>query len=228
MRFCFAPLPLLVFVLTISVCPVVATAVDKGTARWEARVGRYLERDKSQHPPEGAVVFAGSSSIDIWSTLKTDFPGIPVVNRGIGGTHLGDLPDFAPQLILPLHPRILVVYAGDNDLADGRSVAEVIAAFDKMRSQFHAAEPEAKLVFIALKPSPLRKALLPRMREANQKIFQLCQADPRCRFVDVFAPMLDAKGEPRTDLFGPDNLHMNQAGYRLWTSLVAPAIADSQ
>ncbi len=208
--------------------PLAVLAADQGSARWEARVGRYLEKDKAQSPAERAVVFAGSSSIDIWSTLKTDFPGISVVNRGISGTHLGDLPDYAGRLVYPLHPRILVVYAGDNDLADGRSVAEVVAAFERLRRQFYAAEPEARLVFISLKPSPRRKALLPQMREVNQAISALCQGDPQAKFVDVFTAMLDGAGEPRADLFGPDNLHMNQAGYRLWTSLVGPVIGPGR
>jgi hypothetical protein len=65
------------------------------------------------------------------------------------------------------------------------------------------------------------------MREANEKLSALCRSDPRCTFVDVFTPMLDAKGEVRADLFGPDNLPMNDAGYRLWTSLVRPAIGQA-
>lgn len=194
-------------------------------ARWRPRVDRYLERDQFEPPPIGGVVFAGSSSIDMWTTLSVDFPGLPIVNRGIGGSWLSHLPEYAPQLILPLRPTTVVVYAGENDLQHNMTVDQVVDAFERVRAQLYAADPAVRLIFLALKPSPRRRALLSRMQEANVRIAAACEGDPRCTFVDVFTPMLDASGEPRAELFLEDQLHMNVEGYRLWTSLVAPVLA---
>jgi lysophospholipase L1-like esterase len=193
-------------------------------ARWQAGTDRYIEFDRTNPPPSDAVVFTGSSSIEMWRTLHADFPDIPVVNRGIGGTWLADLLEFAPRLVYPLKPRTIVVYAGENDLQDGRSAEDVVTAFEQLRAQIHQEAPGAHLVFLALKPSPSRCALLPAMREANVRIAKLCDGDPACTFVDVFTPMLNADGEPRDELFLADKLHMNAEGYKLWTKLVAPVL----
>lgn len=198
----------------------------KRVERWQSRVDRYLNvKDKERAPHVGGVVFTGSSSIDMWTSLASDFPDLPVVNRGIGGTWLADQLHLAPKLVYPLKPHTVVLYAGENDLQDQRTVDQVVQTFERVRGQLFAALPDARLVFLALKPSPSRVALLEKMREANSRIAALCARDPRCTFVDVFTAMLDARGQPRPELFIADNLHMNAEGYRLWTSLVAPVLA---
>lgn len=201
-----------------------ASAVD-GSKRWDARVDRYLNvRDKANPPPTGGIVFTGSSSIDMWTTLAADFREYKVVNRGIGGTWLADQLHIAPKLVYPLDPKTIVIYAGENDLQAGRSVEDVVTAFKNVREQIRTEEPQADIVFLALKPSPSRVALLSAMRDANDQIAALCAKDPQCTFVDIFTPMLNEKGQPRPELFIKDNLHMNPEGYRLWTSIVAPVL----
>lgn len=225
-RFCFLLALTLTSAVRLSAVEVAApatTALDSD--RWEARVERYLEKDKANPPPIGGIVFTGSSSIDMWLSLAKDFPDLPVVRRGIGGTRLTDLPHFAAELVYPLNPRIIVVYAGENDLQAGGTVDAVVSAFEIVRERFHAAVPNAPIVYLAIKPSPSRSGLLPAMREANTRIAALCAKDPQCTFVDVFSPMLDAQGEVRPELFSEDRLHINADGYRLWTELVKPVLA---
>ena len=193
--------------------------------RWQARVQRYLEKDKVSPPPVGGIVFTGSSSIDMWLSLAKDFPDLPVVRRGIGGTRMSDLRHFAPLLVYPLKPRIVVVYSGENDLNDGGTVDSVLKGFELVCKQIHAQAPNAPIVYLAIKPSPKRQALLPVMRAANDGIAALCAKDPLCTFVDVFSPMLNAQGGPRSELYLDDQLHMNDAGYRLWTEIVKPVLA---
>ncbi len=192
--------------------------------RWQAKVDRYLERDRLNPPPHNGIVFTGSSSIEMWTSLPTDFPKLPVVRRGIGSTWLLDQLTLAPKLVYPLKPHTVVLYAGENDLQDKRTVADVVDAFQQVRAQIFSELPSARLVFIALKPSPSRTALLDQMREANTRIAALCDEDPRCTFIDIFTPMLDAAGRPRPELYLNDRLHMTPEGYRLWTQLVAPAL----
>jgi len=205
-----------------------SAAANEGTpsSRWEARIQRYLDYDRTNPPPTGGIVFTGSSSIDIWRTLHADFPDLPVVNRGIGGSGLGDVLTFGPRLVFPLRPRMIVIYSGENDLQFGVTVDEVVASFEKVRAQIRREVPQAKIVFISMKPSPSRRALLSAMREANARIATLCADDPNCRFVNVFDAMLDENQEPRPELFIDDMLHMNAAGYELWTKIVGPALRD--
>ena len=225
---------LLVFVSVATLAPggfaadalTAAPAPVDASTRYAARVERYLEKDKTNPPPVGGIVFTGSSSIDMWVSLKSDFPDLSVVKRGIGGTLLADLPHFAPQLVYPLHPRTVVVYAGENDLQLGRTVDEVVTAFEQVRTQIYQEIPQARIIFLAIKPSPSRRTLLPAMREANSRIAAACAREPRCTFVDVFTPMLNKNGEPRGELFIEDKLHMNASGYKLWTELVTPVLHE--
>ena len=79
------------------------------------------------------MVFVGSSSIRMWETLEADFPGLPVLNRGFGGSELSDVVRFADRIVVPYKPRVVVVYAGDNDLAAGKTPAQVFADFRSLR-----------------------------------------------------------------------------------------------
>ncbi len=224
MNFAFRCRRLAVVALALSLFAVASARSDEPTSRWETRIQRYLDQDRTQPPPTGGIVFTGSSSVDLWRTMRTDFPDLPVVNRGIGGSGLGDVLEFGPRLVFPLRPRMIVIYSGENDLDAGLTVDNVVDAFSQACAQIHREAPSARIVYMALKPSPKRRALLPAMREANTRIAALCAADPACTFVDVFTPMLDAQQEPRAELFGPDGLHLNAEGYRLWTELMGPVL----
>jgi lysophospholipase L1-like esterase len=90
----------------------------------------------------------------------------------------------------------------------------------------HASLPSARIVYIAAKPSPARWALRAQYERLNALIAAECARHPASlRFVDVWHPMLNANGEPRPELFLDDKLHMNAAGYALWTPLVTAALS---
>jgi len=59
------------------------------------------------------------------------------------------------------------------------------------------------------------------MQSANEKIRTYIEKHMGLSYIDVFTPMLQG-GEVRKELFGADGLHMNRAGYKLWTSIVRP------
>ena len=193
------------------------------SADWEQDMQRFEAVDAQIPPPRDAVLFIGSSSIRFWDTLAADFPGVTVINRGFGGSEIRDSTWYADRIVIQYRPRQIVLYAGDNDLGNGRSPAQVQ---EDLRAFVHRVRrdlPDVKIAYIANKPSPARVHLLDAQRQANA----LIQADARrlrVDYIDVFTPMLDARGQPRTDLFVEDRLHMNRAGYKLWREVVAPHV----
>lgn len=193
---------------------------------WEADMQRFAAADRAQPPESGGVVFVGSSSIRLWTGLADDFPGRNVVNRGFGGSTIADATRHVDRLVVPARPRIVVFYAGDNDLAAGATPAQVRADFDAFVRSVRAKLPRTRILFVSIKPSPSRIALLPAMREANALIRADARRLKNVSYVDVFTPMLDAQGQPRSELFGPDGLHMNRAGYALWTRILAPHLDE--
>ncbi|MFM9091892.1 MAG: GDSL-type esterase/lipase family protein, partial [Verrucomicrobiota bacterium] len=144
--------------------------------------------------------------------------------RGFGGSELADSVHYLDRLVLPHQPRVVVLYAGENDLQAGATAEEVHARFQAFRQGLHAALPKTRLVYIAIKPSPSRAKIRAQIDRANALIAATCREDPRLAFADVVPPMLDAAGQPRPELYVADRLHLSDAGYALWRPIVAPLL----
>ena len=188
---------------------------------WETDMQRFEAADAQSPPPRGGVLFIGSSSIRFWDTLAQDFPGVPVINRGFGGSELRDSTWYADRIIVPYAPRQILIYAGDNDLNAGRTPQQLRADFVAFVERVRRDLPKAKIAYISNKPSPSRAQLLPVQREANT----LIAAEAKrlgVDYIDIFTPMLDASGQPDESLFVEDRLHMNRAGYVIWQRAIAP------
>jgi lysophospholipase L1-like esterase len=196
-------------------------------ARWGDSLAAFEKSDKAAPPAPGGVLFVGSSSIRLWSHLPEDFRQVKVINRGFGGSTMADCSLLARQLVVKYQPRHVIVYAGDNDLAEGRTPQQVLASFQEFVHTVRAELPDAKISYISVKPSPLREPLMERAREVNALVSRYLAELPNASYIDVFTPMLDGEGRPRTDLYGPDRLHMNAAGYALWKQLVATHILSA-
>jgi lysophospholipase L1-like esterase len=194
------------------------------STRFEAEIRAFEAADRANPPPLGGIVFIGSSSIRNWTSVAADFPGVPVLNRGFGGSTLADVVYYAGRILLPYRPRLVVLYAGDNDLAMGRTPERVVADYQAFIARVRSALPIARVVFVSIKPSPSRRTFIPRMREANERIRAIIARDSLQAYVDVFTPMLDGAGQPRPELFMADSLHMTRAGYLLWRARLAPVV----
>ena len=190
--------------------------------RWEKDIQAFETADRENPPKPGGIVFVGSSSIRKWDTLQQDFPGHQVLNRGFGGSEMSDAVHFADRIVLPCKPRMVVVYAGDNDISRDETPARVAADFDALVKKIHRALPETRIGFIAIKPSLKRWELREPMQEANARIRRRCQQDARLVYLDVWKPMLGPDGTPREALFVKDGLHLSPEGYRVWREVVAP------
>lgn len=191
---------------------------------WSADMAAFAAQDAASPSPAGSVLFTGSSSIRLWQSLAQDFPGVATVNRGFGGSQVVDSLVHFDRIVLPHHPRLVVYYAGTNDIAAGKSAQEVARDFAAFCERLHAARPDAKVLFISLQYAPARWHLRSRMAEANELIAKFCAADPRRRFLDTNPAMLGADGQPRLELYSSDRLHMSAAGYAVWTKLVTPLL----
>lgn len=189
---------------------------------WAADMTRFAEQDTAHPPPAAPVVFTGSSSIRMWTTLAEDFPGLPVLNRGFGGSQVRDSVWYADQVAIRYQPRRIVLYAGDNDINAGRTPQQVSSDFRAFVARIRRDLPEVPIVVLSIKPSLSRLAQLPRQREANALLKADAAALSGVTFVDIATPMLDADGKPRAELFGEDGLHMNRRGYDIWRTVVAP------
>ena len=214
--------------LVMIFCAVAFTAIGQALQspenKWEPEIKKFEETDREKPPPKGAVLFVGSSSIRLWQSLGNDFPGTRVINRGFGGSELADSTFYVDRMVVPYRPKMVVLYAGDNDLANGKTPQQVFEDYKAFVERVHRKLPNTRIAFISIKPSPARASLLQSMKEANGLIKAYTTHARRLIYIDVFTPMLGKDGNPRPELFGPDRLHMNSEGYRLWKLVVTPSI----
>jgi lysophospholipase L1-like esterase len=199
------------------------TGPQPDPSRHEEAIRGFEVWDSKNSVPENAVLFVGSSSIRLWATHDC-FPRFPVINRGFGGSHISDVNHFADRIVLPYKPKAIVFYAGDNDIADGKSPQRVSDDYRRFVSLVHAELPMTPVILIPIKPSLSRWPLWPQMKEANALIRGFSEKDDRLFFADTATPMLGRDGRPRVELFVEDGLHLNAKGYKLWTEILTPFV----
>ena len=193
--------------------------------RWEADMQRFAELDRESPPTAGGVLFVGSSSIRLWD-LQQSFPDRQYVNRGFGGSEIADSLRHFDRLVTPHQPRLIVLYAGDNDIANGLTAAETAADFARFAARVHRDLPETRVVYLTIKPSASRWSMIEEQREANRRIEALCAADRRLRYVDLASCLLGENGEPNPAWFEEDALHLNAAGYEIWTARLREVLRE--
>jgi lysophospholipase L1-like esterase len=199
----------------------IAAAVSAAYARWQGPLTDFVRADKEHLPGNDGVLFVGSSTIRMWTNLAQDFRQVPVViNRGFGGSTLADCSLFARELVVRYKPKQVLVYAGDNDLAEGQSPLQVLESFVRFEKTVRAELPNVRIDFISIKPSPSREGLIDKIRTTNRLIAGYVHTLHNSAYIDIYTPMLDEEGHPRVDLFRPDQLHLNDSGYRLWQSII--------
>ncbi len=189
---------------------------------WNADIAAFQAQDRAHLPSPGGVLFIGSSSIRVWTTVATDFPEVRTINRGFGGSEIDDATFFADRIVAPYQPAAIVMYAGDNDLQDGDSPEHVRDDFAAFVHKVRSLDAGVPIAFIAIKPSMARKVLLPQIRAANALIRAFAATQSGVSYLDTFTPMLGTNGQPRRDWFVADGLHMNRSGYLLWIGIVRP------
>ena len=188
-------------------------------------ISEFKHRDSLHHPPANAIVFVGSSSFRKWTNVQADFPGYTIINRGFGGSTFDDVVRYAGDIIYPYHPKQVVIYCGDNDLAADARVSghKVFKKFEHLYELIrkHLGN-DVDILYISIKPSPSRERLMPEMERANDLIRNFMAERSHASFVDVYHLMLNAQGHPMDELFIGDKLHMNDKGYRIWQQAILP------
>ena len=195
--------------------------------RWQSTLDEFAAADKAKKPSGRGVLFVGSSTIRMWTTMVADFREVPVIiNRGYGGSTLEDSSHMVRQLVTQYQPSQVLIYAGENDLHEGRSPEQVLSSMKRLVSAVRAELPVTRITFISIKPSPSRAAILPAIRASNALISDYLITQYNADYIDVFTPMLGPEGKSRPELFLPDMLHMNAAGYALWHTVIAPYVVQ--
>jgi lysophospholipase L1-like esterase len=195
---------------------------------WEPSIRRFEAEDRKQPPQPGVIVFVGSSSFTLWDNLEEDMAPLPVLNRGFGGARIRDVVQYAGRIVLPYHPRAVVLYAGTNDIAWPRpsTAQRVFKGYLAFVKLVHQALPGTPIYFVSISPAPSRWKYWPIVQEANHLIEVHTQKDPQLHFIDLTGAILRPDGKPDASLFRSDRLHPNKKGYSKWTAVIKPILEN--
>ena len=199
--------------------------------RWEGSIKGFEQMDAISMPEKEGIVFVGSSTIAFWITLEEDMAPLPVIRRGFGGSIINDSINFADRIIIKYLPSIVVLYAGDNDIAieneckkDEDAAKECMADFQTFVRTIHNQLPDVEICFISIKPSPSRWEIWPIMRDANRLIKEFMQKGDKLHYIDIVPCLLDNNHRPNENLYIRDKLHLNEKGYIEITKIIKPII----
>jgi len=208
--------------------PTPASTQRQAGEPFAAEIAAFEVSDRQRPRAPGGVLFIGSSSIRLWMTLADDFPELPVLNRGFGGSQIADSVLYVDRIVVPYQPKMIVMYAGTNDLAAGKSPAQVGTDFQTFVQTVHAKLPDTRIVYISINPSVARWNQEARALETNRLIRGFIQhsrsRSQKLTFLDSHQRLLSADGKPRPEILRADGLHLNAEGYKEWTAILKPQI----
>lgn len=202
-------------------------AENSSAVPFEKDIQAFEEQDRKSPPSADTIFFVGSSTIRIWD-LKRCFPQLKTINRGFGGSQYSDVSYYLDRIITPYKPKTVVLYTGDNDLAHGKSVDTIFADFKNVVERIHQAEPKSRIIVLSIKPSPARWKLYPMAKDFNARAAEYIKNNTGMVLVETSGTILGSDGQPRTDVYLPDGLHLNPAGYDSWSALLMPYLTGEK
>ncbi|MDR1191638.1 MAG: GDSL-type esterase/lipase family protein [Verrucomicrobiales bacterium] len=215
---------LLVLTVLLACQQLNAQPFNPATARYAKDIAAFAERDQEQAAliAQTPTLFVGSSTFTLWKDVGEYFPGQLILNRAFGGSNLADQIYWLPEVLLKYQPRKIVLYCGENDVAAGASAEMVADRFRVWFRQVRKQLPDSEIVYVSMKPSPAREKFIHVMQQGNLLIMKFIAEQERAHYADIAPLMVNPDGQPRTDIFTEDMLHMNKAGYQLWQKALAP------
>lgn len=207
--------------VTLSICHFQTAYAQAVTPPFESEIKAFEKQDSLTPPTKGGIVLWGSSTFRLWKTALEDLKGYPVTNRGFGGSQTEHAILHFERAVLPLAPKLLLIYEGDNDLSTGKKTPEkVLEDFKTLVALVHSKLPQTRIAFMSIRPSLAREALFAEQVRANELVRKYCRKNKkRLDFVNARPLLLDANGKPNGDLLIADKLHLNAKGYEIWTKV---------
>ena len=188
---------------------------------WYEEEVQRVEKESANLNYKPAMVFYGSSSIRMWDSLSEDFHLYKPVNLGFGGSTLEACVHFFHRILKPYHPQQLVIYAGDNDLGDGKKPDEVFTYFKKLCKLIVNEYVNTKVFYISIKPSIARWEINDQIKHTNALIEQAIHTRYRqINFINIYNSMINEQGMPIPELYIEDGLHLSLKGYNVWKQVL--------
>lgn len=206
-----------------------ADSLEEPPAIWCNEIKRLKRRVVKLPTQDNLIAFYGSSSVRLWVNMKRDLSPFNVVNLGFGGSTFAWCIHYFDEIFVEANPSKIVLYAGENDLNDGKTPQEVLSGCMELVELIKIKYPDVELALISLKPSVEREHLIPLIMETNLMLSKYFISELNAQYINVFAQMITTDNRPIPELYLSDGLHLNKQGYALWSTAIKKALqaADS-
>lgn len=189
---------------------------EEGKAHYAERVAFFAGRET----PEGAVALVGDSLTE-WGDWDALLPGVTTVNYGISRDRAEGVLARLSQ-VQATKPSRMVLLIGTNDLGAGYAPAEIAATTREIVAAAKKFLPAGRILLQSVMP---REAMLKaEVEELNARLAKIA-AEEGVDFLDLYAPFL--AGDGLDPAVADDQLHLNDAGYSRWVSLLEPWLKET-
>ncbi len=195
--------------------------------RFAADIQAFLDQDRAAAPPQQAILFVGSSIFRQWTNVQEQMAPLPVFNRAFGGARTWEVLHYMDQIVLPYRPRIIVYYTGSNDVSAGEPAAAITGRVMEFVDKVHRALPETLVYFVAINRSPEKRARWSIVDRVNADMEAQAMATPHLGYIDLNPALFGSDGEPRLELYRPDQLHFLPPAYDLFAGIIKPVLIDA-
>tara|TARA_B100000963_G_scaffold214476_1_gene187076 strand:- start:59 stop:736 length:678 start_codon:yes stop_codon:yes gene_type:complete len=211
---------ILALLLIISCSPL--KRFEETASKWENDIAKLERLDKSQDYSEDSILFIGSSSIRLWSSIKDDLNPYETIRRAYGGARYTDLIHFTKRLVSSHDIKAVGVFVA-NDITGGindLTPPEVLNLAKFVVKQIRSSHLDTPIFFIETTPTPKRWKAWPEISNANDLIMRYCNEKKGLFYISTRDYFIDKNGLPKEDLFIKDKLHLNRNGYSVWGGII--------
>jgi lysophospholipase L1-like esterase len=194
--------------------------------KYEKEISAFEQLDNTEKYEDNSILFVGSSSIRLWSTLKADIAPYPVIQRGFGGSRTPDVVYYLKRIAYPHQFSAVVIFVANDITGSSNDLApkETLKNYREMVRIIRAKYRLQPIFIIEITPSQSRWKYWPQIQQTNALLKKLCNKEKNLHFIETARNFLNENSEPRNELFREDHLHLNREGYLVWGRLIKPEL----
>lgn len=171
------------------------------------------------------VVFFGSSSFRYWDRMAEDLGSLEVANLGFGGGTAESGLRYCDALLDLVEPGRIVLYFGENDIAnDGLDADSAFAALERLTQRLREKFVAVPIHRLSIKHSPGRWIYANEFDAFNAMLKESHAKDGSGGYVDVCSCLIGRNGKPMSRYYEADGVHLNALGYSLWAGALSEAV----
>lgn len=195
--------------------------------RFQEQIAAFVEQDRTNPPPQRAILFIGSSIFRQWTNVKDHMSPLPAFNRGFGGSRTWEILHYMDKIVLPYRPRIIVYYGGSNDVNAGESAPAIVGRIKEFVSRTHAVLPDTRIYYVSINKAPQKRDRWNVVEQVNADVKALADASADLDYIDVNPVLFNSAGEPRVELYRDDGLHFHPPAYDEFAKIIKPVLTQA-